>query len=148
MREEHFLAEFQTVLETAHGDPHQFRARDLKLTEFEHMSDEDSFTAEEREGDEAIKIESLPEGLELSAMNPVIETAAIDTSSLILGDTDQGSAVAIRGAIIVQRNDEYERYILGPYVAHVTPLTAPVIYSKLREALGITSGVSEPSLFT
>jgi hypothetical protein len=145
--ESDFLAQLQDILENAYGYAERFQARDLKLTEFDHISDEEQFRAEENYVEETLEIESMPDPVDLSTDANPVEIAAVDTSSLVLGDTDQGTGVAIRGAVIVQRPDRFETHILGPYVAHVTPSNAREIYAALRKALGMTQAVSEPSLF-
>ena len=148
MSENDFLAQLQEIFENAYGYAERFQARDLKLTEIDHISDEEQFRAEENYAEETLEIESMPDSVDLSRDSNPIEIAAVDTSSLVLGETDQGTGVAIRGAVIVQRGDRFETHTLGPYVAHVTPSNARDIYSTLRKALGMQAGTaSEPSLF-
>lgn len=147
MSEHSFLAQLQNVFENAYGIAEQFRARDFQITDFDHMSDEDTLAAEEKQLSETLEIESFPESQDLHEEGRAVNIAAIDTSSLILGETDQGLALAIRGAVVVQKAENFENYTFGPYVAHITRTNMVGIYSELRRALGMTESEREPSSY-
>jgi hypothetical protein len=65
MSESDFLAQLQEIFENAYGFAERFQARDLKLTEIAHMSDEEQFRGEESYDEETLEIESMPESRSL-----------------------------------------------------------------------------------
>lgn len=72
----------------------------------------------------------------LVPLNPrTIETtiAAVDTSSIKLGETSRGIIIAIRGTAIWKRSHRYGYIRVGPFIFHITEENMKEIYSTLQK---------------
>ena len=63
-----------------------------------------------------------------------ITIAAIDTSSIKIGETSNGIIVGIRGAIVRKKEHKYRYTRLGPFVFHITEENKKGVYDKLERA--------------
>jgi hypothetical protein len=60
--------------------------------------------------------------------------AAIDTSSIKIGETKTGALIAIRGATIWKQNKRYRYIRLGPFIFHITEENKTEVYNALQKA--------------
>jgi hypothetical protein len=60
--------------------------------------------------------------------------AAIDTSSIKIGETRAGVLIAIRGATIWKQNKHYRYIRLGPFIFHITEENKTEVYNALQKA--------------
>ncbi|MGA3059887.1 MAG: DNA double-strand break repair nuclease NurA [Candidatus Bathyarchaeia archaeon] len=65
--------------------------------------------------------------------------AAVDTSTIKIGETSTGIIVAIRGAITWRQNRSYKYTRLGPFIFHVTEDNKNALYNTLEHAYFNTS---------
>ncbi|MGQ9545413.1 MAG: DNA double-strand break repair nuclease NurA [Candidatus Bathycorpusculaceae bacterium] len=61
--------------------------------------------------------------------------AAVDTSSIKIGETSTGAIIAIRGANVWKQNRHYRYIRLGPFILHITEENKREIYNALQNAL-------------
>jgi len=91
------------------------------------------------------------ESLEKVGLHPIVDDTpvfGIDTSSIDLGETKDGSLCAVRGSIVwrYKRGYQYTRY--GPFIFHITENNKHVLYNKLRQTyFASRDEVSAPSLW-
>ncbi len=64
--------------------------------------------------------------------------AAIDTSTIKIGETSTGIIVAIRGATVWKQNRGYRYTRLGPFIFHITEENKKEVYNILERAYFIT----------
>src|SRR5208337_1153367 len=60
--------------------------------------------------------------------------AAVDTSTIKIGETSTGIIVAIRGAITWRQNHSYKYTRLGPFIFHITEDNKNTVYNTLEHA--------------
>jgi hypothetical protein len=60
--------------------------------------------------------------------------AAVDTSTIKIGDTSTGMIVAIRGATVWKQNRTYKYTRLGPFIFHITEDNKNQLYNTLEHA--------------
>jgi hypothetical protein len=60
--------------------------------------------------------------------------AAVDTSTIKIGETSTGSIIAIRGATTWKQNRKYRYTRLGPFIFHITEENKNEVYSTLEKA--------------
>ncbi|MCW4045723.1 MAG: DNA double-strand break repair nuclease NurA [Candidatus Bathyarchaeota archaeon] len=65
--------------------------------------------------------------------------AAVDTSTIKIGETSQGIIIAIRGATIWKQNRNYRYTRLGPFIFHITEDNKKEVYNTLETAYFHTS---------
>jgi hypothetical protein len=65
--------------------------------------------------------------------------AAVDTSSIKIGETSTGILIAIRGANIWKQNRHYRYIRLGPFILHITEENKKEVYNTLQNALNPSS---------
>jgi hypothetical protein len=65
--------------------------------------------------------------------------AAVDTSSIKIGETSTGILIAIRGANIWKQNRSYRYIRLGPFILHITEENKKEVYNALQNALNPSS---------
>jgi len=65
-------------------------------------------------------IQLKPEPIQIKPDRQETLIAAIDTSTIKIGETATGIIVAVRGAIIWRQNIAYKYTRLGPFVFHIT----------------------------
>ncbi|MEM3700679.1 MAG: hypothetical protein QXL57_07440 [Candidatus Bathyarchaeia archaeon] len=61
--------------------------------------------------------------------------AAVDTSSIKIGETSTGILIAIRGANVWKQNRTYRYMRLGPFILHITEENKKEVYCALQNAL-------------
>lgn len=70
-------------------------------------------------------------------LNPKPETttiAAVDTSSIRLGETAQGIIIAVRGTTIWKKGKNYAYLRVGPFIFHITEENLREVYTTLLRA--------------
>lgn len=60
--------------------------------------------------------------------------AAVDTSTIRIGETDRGLLLAVRGATVWKQNRNYRYVRLGPFIFHVTEENKQEVYDTLEKA--------------
>jgi len=60
--------------------------------------------------------------------------AAVDTSTIKIGETSKGIIIAIRGATIWKQNRNYRYTRLGPFIFHITEDNKKEVYNTLETA--------------
>jgi len=60
--------------------------------------------------------------------------AAVDTSTIKIGDTSRGIIVAVRGATVWRQTRKYRYTRLGPFIFHLTEENKKDLYSMLEQA--------------
>ena len=61
-------------------------------------------------------------------------TAAVDTSTIKIGETSTGIIIAIRGATTLKQNKRYRYTRLGPYIFHITEDNKNEVYNTLEKS--------------
>lgn len=78
----------------------------------------------------AIKpLEMIP----LQAIHEDFPVVGIDVSSINLGETDEGTIIALRGAIVWNMHRKYRYLRLGPFLFHITEANKNHIFTILRK---------------
>ena len=72
--------------------------------------------------------------IQVKPRNTETLVAAIDTSSIKIGETKNGVLVAIRGANIWKQNKHYRYIRLGPFIFHITEENKTEVYNTLQKA--------------
>jgi len=65
--------------------------------------------------------------------------AAVDSSTIKIGETSTGIIIAVRGAITWRQNRAYKYTRLGPFIFHITEDNKNTVYSTLEHAYFSTS---------
>lgn len=65
--------------------------------------------------------------------------AAIDTSTIKIGETATGIMIAVRGAIVWRQNHSYKYTRLGPFIFHITEDNKNAVYNALEHACFTTT---------
>ena len=60
--------------------------------------------------------------------------AAVDTSTIKIGETSTGIIIAIRGATIWKQNRKYHYTRLGPFIFHITEENKNAVYNNIEKA--------------
>ena len=60
--------------------------------------------------------------------------AAVDTSTIKIGETSTGLHIAVRGATVWKQNGNYRYARLGPFVFHITEENKTEVYTTLEKA--------------
>jgi hypothetical protein len=60
--------------------------------------------------------------------------AAVDTSTIKIGETSTGIIIAIRGATVWKQNRQYRYTRLGPFIFHITEENKNEVYNTLEKA--------------
>jgi hypothetical protein len=60
--------------------------------------------------------------------------AAVDTSTIKIGETSKGIIIAIRGATVWKQNRNYRYTRLGPFIFHITEENKKEVYNTLETA--------------
>jgi hypothetical protein len=72
--------------------------------------------------------------IQIKPKNEETLVAAIDTSSIKIGETRAGALIAIRGATIWKQNKHYRYIRLGPFIFHITEENKTEVYNALQKA--------------
>jgi hypothetical protein len=73
--------------------------------------------------------------------------AAIDTSTIKIGETSTGIIIAIRGATVWKQNRKYHYTRLGPFIFHITEENKKEVYNTLERAY-FTTRYESPHQYT
>ena len=77
--------------------------------------------------------------------------AAVDTSSIKIGETNKGILIAVRGASVWKKKRNYRYLRLGPFIFHITEENKKAVYNTLQMTYFNSSHgknrQSSPSLF-
>jgi hypothetical protein len=86
-------------------------------------------------------LEQRPSSLQLKRqpipLKPVYQEtviAAVDTSTIKIGETSTGIIIAIRGATVWKQNRNYRYTRLGPFIFHITEENKKEVYNTLETA--------------
>jgi hypothetical protein len=74
------------------------------------------------------KLQPIP----LKPKNESAIVAAVDTSSIKIGETSLGMLIAIRGANVWKQNRRYRYIRLGPFIFHITEENKKEVYTALQ----------------
>lgn len=127
--------------------------RQLRIDDFVPINDEEIDKFDEREVEESLQLSagSLKiRGFE-NTSGDIPRVVAVDSSSLRLGETDEGLVVAVRVAIVIYEEGRATSRAFGPYFAHVTPTNAGPLIEGFRRILGVQARLDSrqyaPSLY-
>jgi hypothetical protein len=62
------------------------------------------------------------------------KVAAVDTSSMKIGETSGGILIAVRGATVCKQNKQYKYMRFGPFIFHITEEDKKEVYTSLQTA--------------
>jgi hypothetical protein len=79
-------------------------------------------------------IQLKPDAIPLKPDHQETLIAAVDTSTLKIGETSTGIIVAIRGATVWRQNQTYKYTRLGPFIFHITEDNKNNVYNTLEHA--------------
>lgn len=99
-----------------------FQLNQQTVQQFNNMS---SF-----ENDRELRIKFKPLTLKPLRMDDVV--AAVDTSTIKIGETDTGILIAVRGANVWKQDKRYRYMRFGPFIFHVTEENKKQIYETLE----------------
>ena len=77
-----------------------------------------------------LKLQSIP----LKPKHQQTIVAAVDTSSIKIGETSKGILIAVRGANVWKQNRNYRYIRLGPFIFHITEENKKELYNALQRA--------------
>ncbi|MFH0748501.1 MAG: DNA double-strand break repair nuclease NurA [Candidatus Bathyarchaeota archaeon] len=82
--------------------------------------------------------------LQVNEKTPVF---GIDTSNIILGNTEKGLLSAVRGSVVWRENGSYQYVRHGPFIFHITERNRHTLYNSLRQIyLDVDDRVGTPIL--
>ena len=81
----------------------------------------------------------IPQPLPLIPKFEETIVAAVDTSTIKIGETSRGIVIAVRGANIWKQNKNYRYTRLGPFIFHITEENKREVYNTLEKAYFNTS---------
>ncbi len=84
-------------------------------------------------------IQLKPQSIPIKPDHQETLIAAIDTSTIKIGETSTGIIVAIRGATTWRQNQSYKYTRLGPFIFHITEENKNALYNTLEHAYFSTS---------
>ena len=89
-------------------------------------------------------IQLKPEPIPIKPDHQETLIAAVDTSTIKIGETSTGMIIAVRGAITWRQNRAYKYTRLGPFIFHITEENKNAVYNTLEHAYFSTSLRSQP----
>jgi len=75
-----------------------------------------------------------PEPIPLRPLHSENIIAAVDTSTIKIGDTNTGIVIAVRGANVWKQNGNYRYTRIGPFIFHITEENKSEVYNMLERA--------------
>jgi len=75
-----------------------------------------------------------PEPIPLRPLHSESIIAAVDTSTIKIGDTNTGIVIAVRGANVWKQNGNYRYTRIGPFIFHITEENKSEVYNMLERA--------------
>jgi hypothetical protein len=115
-----FIEQSLHSLKSVHNQTIQLNQQDIQQTN----------TSELQTHALQLKLQPIP----LKPLAEEITVAAIDTSSMKIGETSTGIVIAIRGATVCKENKHYRYMRLGPFIFHVTEENKKEVYTMLQAA--------------
>ncbi len=117
----------QRFLEASIYSLRQVRQRNFQLNQQQIQQDDqyDSYPM-------TLQLKHQP--LQLTAKSKEMLIAAVDTSTIKIGETSTGIIVAIRGANVWKQNRSYRYTRLGPFIFHITEDNKREVYNTLEKA--------------
>jgi hypothetical protein len=79
-------------------------------------------------------IQLKPQPIQIKPDRQETLIAAVDTSTVKIGETATGIIVAVRGAITWRQNHTYKYTRLGPFIFHITEDNKDTVYNTLEHA--------------
>ncbi|HMK93799.1 MAG TPA: hypothetical protein VK536_00210 [Candidatus Limnocylindrales bacterium] len=79
-------------------------------------------------------IQLKPQPIQIKPDRQETLIAAVDTSTIKIGETATGIIVAVRGAITWRQNQTYKYTRLGPFIFHITEDNKNTVYNTLEHA--------------
>ncbi len=97
---------------------------------------------------QTVQIGSQPITLKRKTEHTVV--AAVDTSSMKIGETPKGMLITVRGACVWKQRRQYRYLRFGPFIFHVTDENKRDVYNALRGGFSVSpyehNNNSSPSL--
>ncbi len=84
-------------------------------------------------------IQLKPEPIPIKPDHQETLIAAVDTSTIKIGETSTGIIIAVRGATTWRQNRAYKYTRLGPFIFHITEENKNAVYNTLEHAYFSTS---------
>jgi hypothetical protein len=84
-------------------------------------------------------IQLKPEPIPIKPDHQETLIAAVDTSTIKIGETATGMIIAVRGATTWRQNHSYKYTRLGPFIFHITEENKNAVYNTLEHAYFSTS---------
>jgi len=75
-----------------------------------------------------------PEPITLKPLHKENIISAVDTSTIKIGDTDNGIVIAVRGANVWKQNGKYRYTRIGPFIFHITEENKSQVHNTLERA--------------
>jgi hypothetical protein len=75
-----------------------------------------------------------PEPIPLKPLHKENIIAAVDTSTIKIGDTNTGIVIAVRGTNVWKQNGNYRYTRIGPFIFHITEENKSEVYNTLERA--------------
>ncbi len=75
-----------------------------------------------------------PEPISLKPLHKENIIAAVDTSTIKIGDTNTGIIIAVRGANVWKQSGKYRYTRIGPFIFHITEENKSEVYNTLERA--------------
>jgi hypothetical protein len=97
-----------------------------------------------------IQLQLKRQPLSLTPCHQETTVAAVDTSTIKIGETTTGTVIAVRGATVRRQNRNYRYIRLGPFIFHITEDNKNAVYSNLERdcfCLPFAEHQSAPPLF-
>jgi len=83
---------------------------------------------------QTVTLHFKPQPVPLKPRREETIVAAVDTSSMKIGETSTGMLVAVRGATVWKQDKQYKYMRLGPFIFHVTEENKREVYDTLQRA--------------
>ncbi len=117
----------QRFLEASIHSLQQVRHQDLQLNQQQIQQDDqyDSYPM-------TLQLKHQP--LQLTVKSKETLIAAVDTSTIKIGETSTGMIIALRGANVWKQNRSYRYTRLGPFIFHITEDNKREVYNTLERA--------------
>lgn len=77
----------------------------------------------------AMSLEVIP----VQPLREEVPVAAVDVSSIRVGETEEGTLIAVRGAIVWHTQRKYRYLRLGPFLFHITEENKNHVFNLLRK---------------
>jgi len=112
---------------------------ELSLHSLQHVQNQ-PIQPNQQTGQQANNIEIMnsayfrPQSIALRPRREPCIVAAVDTSSIKIGETPTGMLVAVRGANVWKENKDYRYSRLGPFIFHITEENKRDVYTMLQRA--------------